>query len=333
MTDLDATAEEIKALREGVRALRTAIEAQFLGQKEVSELLLVCLVAGGHALLEGAPGLGKTTLVRCLSDAVDLDFRRVQFTPDLMPPDILGSRVLELEEGGARGFRFDPGPIFTHVLLADEINRATPRTQSALLEAMQEGQVTVYGESRALEEPFLVIATQNPIEMEGTYPLPEAQLDRFLFKLELAMPDPAGLEAIFNATTGQAPPPAGPVLTRDQLVRMRAIVREVPASSDVVRLVANLIHATHPASELAPARVRTLVRHGASPRGGQAILLAAKARALIQGRLHVTPDDVRALAAPALRHRMILGYEGEASGVPMDDLVQDAIEAAARVSP
>ena len=249
-----------------------------------------------------------------------------------MPPDILGSRVLELEEGGARGFRFEPGPIFTHVLLADEINRATPRTQSALLEAMQERQVTVFGESRALEEPFLVIATQNPIEMEGTYPLPEAQLDRFLFKLELALPDPAGLEAILDATTGADAAPITSVLSRAQLVRMRALVREVPASSDMVRLVANLVHATHPTSELAPERVRTLVRYGSSPRGGQSILLAAKARALVEGRLFVNAEDVEAMAAPALRHRLILGYEGEASGVPVDELVKDAVRAAARVS-
>ena len=333
MTDLDATAEQISELRGAMRTLRAAIDARFIGQEDVSELLLLCLLAGGHTLLEGAPGLGKTTLVRCLSDALKLDFRRVQFTPDLMPPDILGSRVLELEEGGARGFRFEPGPIFTHVLLADEINRATPRTQSALLEAMQEHQVTVFGESRELEEPFLVIATQNPIEMEGTYPLPEAQLDRFLFKLELALPGPDGLGAILDATTGGAPPPVEAVLSREQLVAMRALVREVPASSDVVRFVANLIHATHPTSELAPERVRSLVRYGASPRGGQSILLAAKARALVEGRLFVTAADVRALAAPALRHRLILGYEGEASGVGIDNLVQDAVEAAARVSP
>ena len=329
MSDPEA---EIQDLREGVRTLRAAIDARFLGQEEASELLLLCLLAGGHALLEGAPGLGKTTLVRCLADALELDFRRVQFTPDLMPPDILGSRVLELEEGGARGFRFEPGPIFTHVLLADEINRATPRSQSALLEAMQERQVTVFGESRTLEEPFLVIATQNPIEMEGTYPLPEAQLDRFLFKLELALPDPAGLQAILDATTGADPAPITSVLSRAQLVRMRALVREVPASSDVVRLVANLVHATHPTSELAPERVRTLVRYGASPRGGQSILLAAKARALVKGRLFVNAEDVEAMAAPALRHRLILGYEGEASGVPVDELVGDALRAAARAS-
>ncbi len=332
MTDHDPTAEQISDLRGAVRELRAAIDARFIGQEEVSELLLLCLLAGGHALLEGAPGLGKTTLVRCLSDALELDFHRVQFTPDLMPPDILGSRVLELEEGGARGFRFEPGPIFTHVLLADEINRATPRTQSALLEAMQEGQVTVFGESRELEEPFLVIATQNPIEMEGTYPLPEAQLDRFLFKLELALPDPAGLEAILDATTGGSAPPIESVLSRDKLVAMRSLVREVPASSDIVRLVANLVHATHPDSDLAPERVRSLVRYGASPRGGQSILLAAKARALVEGRLFVTAEDVRALAAPALRHRLILGYEGEASGVSPDELVSDAVEAASRVS-
>jgi MoxR-like ATPase len=332
MTSPETKPEQIDELRDAVRRLRAAIGERFLGQGEVSELLLYSLLAGGHALLEGAPGLGKTTLVQCLASAVALDFARVQFTPDLMPPDILGSRVLELADGGARGFRFEPGPIFTHVLLADEINRATPRTQSALLEAMQERQVTIFGETRALEEPFLVIATQNPIEMEGTYPLPEAQLDRFMFKVELALPDPAGLEAILDATTCAPPPPIEPVLKRERLLAMRALVREVPAPSAIVRLVAGLVHATHPESELAPERVRSLVRYGASPRGGQSILLAAKARALTKGRLFVNEDDVRALAAPALRHRLILGYEGEASGVSADELIADALAAAARVT-
>ena len=319
--------EEIERLREAVRGLRAAIAERFLGQDEVSELLLLSLLAGGHALLEGAPGLGKTTLVSCLAQALDLDFRRIQFTPDLMPADILGSRVLEFDEGGARGFRFEAGPVFTNVLLADEINRATPRTQSALLEAMQERQVTVFGETRALEEPFLVVATENPIEMEGTYPLPEAQLDRFLFKIELSLPDRAGLAAILDATTGAAPPPIKSVLDRETLVRLRALVREVPASSDLVQRVAGIVHATHPDSDLAPERVRALVRYGASPRGGQSLLLAAKARALTKGRLFVNEDDLLAVAAPALRHRLILGYEGEASGVTPDELVADVLAA------
>jgi len=332
MFDSDAARGEIDRLREAVRRLAATIGERFLGQEEVSELLLLSLFAGGHSLLEGAPGLGKTTLVRCLADSLALDFRRVQFTPDLMPPDILGTRILELSDTGERHFSFEPGPLFTHVLLADEINRATPRTQSALLEAMQESQVTVFGETRHLEEPFLVIATQNPIEMEGTYPLPEAQLDRFLFKITLELPGREALSEILDATTGIPPAPIEAQLEREEVCSLRSLVREVPASSDLVRLVAALVHATHPSSAIAPERVRALVRYGSSPRGGQSILVGAKARALLRGRLHVAEEDVRALAAPALRHRLILGYEGEASGVGPDELVRDALEAATRVA-
>jgi MoxR-like ATPase len=331
MSEVARIEARVDELRRGYALLQRSIATSFLGQEEVAELLLLALFADGHALLEGAPGLGKTTLVRALAASVDLEFRRVQFTPDLMPPDILGTRILEMEDGGARRFRFEAGPIFTHVLLADEINRATPRTQSALLEAMQERQVTLFGETRKLEEPFLVIATQNPIEMEGTYPLPEAQLDRFLFKIELAMPDRKELAAVLEATTTQAGSPPRPALSREQVRAMRALVRGVPASSDMVGLVSALVHATHPSSDIAPERVKALVRYGASPRGGQAILLAAKARALAHGRLCVAEEDVEALAAPALRHRILLGYEGEAAGVHPDDLVRDALAAARRV--
>ncbi len=329
MTELDTTQREIETLREAIERLRHGIGRTFLGQEEVTELLILCLLADGHALLEGAPGLGKTTLVRCLATNLALGFRRIQFTPDLMPADIIGTRMMEQEASGARHFTFEPGPIFTNVLLADEINRATPRTQSALLEAMQEHQVTVFGETRRLEEPFLVIATQNPIEMEGTYPLPEAQLDRFLFKIELAMPDREGLGRILAATTGAPPPaPAEPCLGREELLCMRGLVRQVPASSEIIALISRLILATHPSSDAAPDRIKRFVRYGASPRGGQAILLGARARALVHGRLHVNEDDVRTLCGPALRHRLILGYEGEASGVHPDELILDALEAA-----
>jgi len=328
MTDATNAAAEIESLQHRVDALREAVGHQFLGQKDVTELLLVALFAGGHALLEGAPGLGKTTLVSSLARSLDLDFRRIQFTPDLMPPDILGTRILEFDEGGSRHFSFEQGPIFTQVLLADEINRATPRTQSALLEAMQEGQVTIFGETRSLDEPFMVIATQNPIEMEGTYPLPEAQLDRFLVKIELAMPGREALMRILDATTGAPPAPAESVLEREQVLRLRELVRQVPASSEVLRLVSNLVLATHPTSDLAPERVKALVRYGSGPRGGQALLLASKARALLAGRLHVGQEDIASMAGPTLRHRLVLGYEGEASGVPVDDIVADALEAA-----
>ncbi len=332
MSDVARMEARIDELRRGFEKLSRAIGTRFLGQEEVTELLLLALFADGHVLLEGAPGLGKTTLVRSLAASVDLQFARVQFTPDLMPPDILGTRVLELDAGGGRHFRFESGPIFTHVLLADEINRATPRTQSALLEAMQERQVTLFGETRPLDDPFLVIATQNPIEMEGTYPLPEAQLDRFLFKIEIAMPGREELAAILAATTGEEAALPEPVLARSDVRELRALVRGVPVSADVLALVSALVHATHPASHGAPERVKSLVRYGASPRGGQAILLAAKARALVRGRLHVAMEDVEALAPAALRHRILLGYEGEAAGIHPDELVHDALAAARRAA-
>jgi MoxR-like ATPase len=332
MSDVARMEARIGELRRGFEKLSRSIGTRFLGQEEVTELLLLALFADGHVLLEGAPGLGKTTLVRALAASVDLQFSRVQFTPDLMPPDVLGTRILELDAVGGRHFRFEAGPVFTHVLLADEINRATPRTQSALLEAMQERQVTLFGETRRLDDPFLVIATQNPIEMEGTYPLPEAQLDRFLFKIEIAMPDRDELSAILAATTGEEAEQPAPALTRSDVRELRALVRGVPASSEILALVSALVHATHPSSELAPERVKSAVRYGASPRGGQAILLAAKARALVRGRLHVTVEDVEALAPAALRHRILLGYEGEAAGIHPDVLVRDAFAAARRAA-
>ncbi|MFT5050612.1 MAG: MoxR-like ATPase [Chlamydiales bacterium] len=327
MSDLDTLQTELDDLGASLKELRTTLGEHFLGQEETTELLLLCMLARGHALLEGAPGLGKTTLVRTLSALLELSFARIQFTPDLMPADILGTRVLHFDAGSERKFTFEPGPIFTQVLLADEINRATPRAQSAMLEAMQEHQVTLFGETRHLDEPFMVIATQNPIEMEGTYPLPEAQLDRFLFKIELSMPDQKTLERVLTMTTAGQAGELKPVLNRKNVLRLQALLREVPASSDIVTLVSRLILATHPSNETAPDRIRSLVRHGASPRGGQALLLASKARALLRGRLHVTTDDVRALAAPTLRHRLVLSYEGEASGVHADELVDDALSA------
>ncbi len=318
----------IAALREKAQQLRTALEASFVGNREVVDLLLYTLLAEGHPLLEGAPGLGKTTLVKGLARALDLGFQRIQFTPDLMPADILGARILEETPEGGHSFRFEPGPIFSNLVLADEINRATPRTQSALLEAMQEQQVTIFGESRELPSPFCVVATQNPIEMEGTYPLPEAQLDRFLCKIEIPQPSKSELVEILSRTTGVERNAPESVLNKGDIQEMRALVREVPASSDRIEEVARLIRATDPLDPSSPADIRGLLRFGASPRGGQAVLMLAKARALLSGRAWVTDEDVTKIAAPALRHRLIFSYEGEASGVPADDLIGQALRAA-----
>jgi MoxR-like ATPase len=322
--------ERLDAARLHFRRLAEELERCFLGQARVVEELCFTLLAGGHALLEGAPGLGKTTLVRAMATALGLDFRRIQFTPDLMPPDIVGTRILEEDDAGRRRFSFERGPIFAQVVLADEINRATPRTQSALLEAMQEQQVTVFGETLPLDDPFFVIATQNPLEMEGTYPLPEAQLDRFLLKILIAAPDLEGLIGILEATTGEAVAQPRSVIGLAEVRELRCLVRGLPASSAALELAARTVLATQPDAPLAPDSVRRYVRYGASPRGGQAMLLAAKARALVSGRLHVSGEDLEIVAAPALRHRLILGYEGEASGVDPDSIVAEAFQAARR---
>lgn len=321
---------EIRARTEGFMERAKALEAEIgrviVGQRQVVREVLICLLAGGHALLEGVPGLGKTVLVRTIGQAVGLSFARIQFTPDLMPADIVGTQVIDDEPGGGRRFRFQPGPVFAHIVLADEINRATPKTQSALLEAMQERSVTVGGETRPLPRPFFVLATQNPLEMEGTYPLPEAQLDRFLFKVEVPFPSAGELMEIAARTTGTAAPEAVPVLDGEGLAGLMALVREVPVATPVLEYAVRLVRATHPGSEEAPEAVRRFVRCGASPRGLQALLLAAKAAALLEGRYNVAYDDLRAVAPPALRHRLFLNFEGQAEGVPPDQVVADLLE-------
>ena len=312
----------------GERAL--AIEAQIarviVGQRELVRQLLVCVLCEGHALLEGVPGLGKTMLLKTLSESVDLAFARVQFTPDLMPADILGTQVLE-EEGGHRHFRFRAGPIFASLVLADEVNRATPKTQSALLEAMQERAVTVAGETRPLPRPFLVMATQNPIEMEGTYPLPEAQLDRFLLKVLVPFPPAADLAAVVERTTGDRQIEVEPVADEVILSAMVDLTRQVPAASTVIQHAVDLVVATHPDRPEAPAAVRQYVRFGASPRGAQALVLAAKATALLDGRPNASTLDVRSVAAAALRHRLVMGYEAVADGVTADEVVDEILKA------
>jgi MoxR-like ATPase len=297
-----------------------------VGQEQILRDVMISLVAGGHVLLEGVPGLGKTMLVRTLGDALDLSFSRIQFTPDLMPADITGTNILIEDQDGRRRFAFQQGPIFANLVLADEINRATPKTQSALLEAMQEKTVTVANVVHRLSAPFFVLATQNPLEMEGTYPLPEAQLDRFFFKLVVGFPSAGEMSEILRRTTTQVHVAAGRATDGPTIEAMGNLARQVPIASHVSDYVVRLVLATHPDNELAAPIVERYVRYGASPRGAQAIVLAAKIRALVEGRLNVAFEDVRTVALPALRHRVILNFEAEAGGITADDVIEGLIE-------
>jgi MoxR-like ATPase len=306
--------------------LRAEVEKVIVGHREIINHVLVGMFAGGHVLLEGVPGLGKTLLVKTLSESLELSFARIQFTPDLMPADIIGTNMIVEDAEGRKHFQFQPGPIFAHVVLADEINRATPKTQSALLEGMQESSVTVGGASRPLPAPFFVLATQNPIEMEGTYPLPEAQLDRFLLKLRVRYPAIEELNAIIDRTTHARPVTVERVMSGAKVLAFRELIREVPVASHVRDFASGIVMATHPQAADAPEVSRRFVRYGSSPRGAQALILGGKVRALSEGRYNVSVEDVKALAAPALRHRVILNFEGEAEGVDVDNLVAQIIE-------
>jgi MoxR-like ATPase len=319
--------ERITSLRQRAISLRDAVETRFVDQRAVTDELLYALFAGGHVLLEAAPGLGKTTLVRTVAECLGLNFSRLQCTPDLMPADVLGTRILEDNPDGGHRFHLERGPIFTQVLLADEINRATPRTQSALLEAMQERQVTIFGETLALDRPFFMAATQNPIEMEGTYPLPEAQLDRFLLRVNISTPSAESILRILEATQGDQEA-LEPMLSAKDILELQAITASIPASSDILRLISRTIAATHPSAELSPDSIKRHVRYGASPRGAQAMLGAARARALLAGRIHVSEEDLEAVVKACLSHRLILTYEGEAAGVSTGDLAFDALKRA-----
>jgi len=307
----------------------TKLEAEIgkiiVGQREVIREVLVTLFADGHALLEGVPGLAKTLLIRTLAESVNLDFSRIQFTPDLMPSDITGTNIIEEDESGAKSYKFIAGPIFANIVLADEINRATPKTQSAMLESMQERSVTVYGERRDLPPPFLVLATQNPLEQEGTYPLPEAQLDRFMFKILVDYPTESELMEIIERTTGQKRFLVNPVVTGERLLEMKDIVRRVPVASHVVRYAVRIVLATHPDQSIAPPSVQRYVRYGGSPRAVQALILGAKVLALLDGRFNVAYEDIKRLAAPVLRHRTILGFEAEAEEVKADRIIKDIL--------
>ena len=313
--------EQIESFRRAYASLREEIGKVIVGHESIVEGTLIAVLAGGHVLLEGVPGLGKTLLVRTLSEVLDLSFNRIQFTPDLMPADILGTNVVMEVPGGRREFQFQRGPIFAHLILADEINRATPKTQSAMLEAMQEKSVTAGGEIRKLAEPFFVLATQNPIDQEGTYPLPEAQLDRFFFKLVVGYPSAAELTEVLTRTTEGARVTVNKMLDREALLELQKLVRQVPVASHVKDYAVRLVLASHPNTQTAAAITNQYLRFGSSPRGGQCLLLAGKVRALIQGRFNVSFEDIEAVAAPTLRHRFILNFEAEAEGITTDHIV------------
>lgn len=310
-------------------ALRSEIARVIVGQQNIVDSTLLALMAGGHVLIEGVPGLGKTLLVRTLGESLGLDFARVQFTPDLMPADIVGTNIIVESETGEKMFRFQRGPVFTNLLLADEVNRATPKTQSALLEAMQERQVTVGGSTYPLEGVFFVLATQNPLEMEGTYPLPEAQLDRFIYKLVIEYPSRSDLIEVLRRTTAEETIHAQNIVTPADLIEMQKLVREVVIAPQVEELAADLLLNTHPGTGEAPQSVKKYVRYGASPRGVQAMVLTAKARALLAGRYNVSTSDIVSVCKPSLRHRIILNFEGEADGLNTDSILDDVLEVAA----
>ena len=324
--------EQIAQFRELFNGLIDEIGKVIAGQRKIIEGVLICLLSDGHALLEGVPGLGKTMLVRTLTQACDLTFSRIQFTPDLMPADITGTNMIQEDERGHKRFVFQRGPVFANIVLADEINRATPKTQSALLEAMQEKSVTVAKETYKLERPFLVLATQNPLEMEGTYPLPEAQLDRFFFKLMIRFPNRKELHQIMDRTTQLEEPQASKIIDRAQIMTMRTMIRNVPVAPHVQDYALRILEATHPESESAPNISKRYIRYGSSPRGAQAMLLGAKIKAVISGRYNVSAEDIRYVARPALRHRIILNFEGEAEGVQTDAVIDDILKEVPEIS-
>jgi MoxR-like ATPase len=326
MSNVDAIKDQLDQFRTDFQRLRREIAKVIVGQDDIVEGTLTALIAGGHVLLEGVPGLGKTLLVRTLADALHLKFQRIQFTPDLMPADLIGTNVVLETPGGGKRFEFQRGPVFANIVLADEINRATPKTQSALLEAMQEHSVTVAGQTHALPEPFFVMATQNPLEMEGTYPLPEAQLDRFMFKLLVKFPSAADIETILDRTTESAKPRAEPIFDGTRILALAELVRQIPVAAEVRRYGIALVMATHPEHELAAPMTKQFVRYGSSPRGAQALILGAKLRAILDHRYHVSREDLRAVAAMTLRHRLILNFEGQAEGVQADQVIENVQE-------
>ena len=330
--DAAESTEAVEHFKEAFERIRGEVAKFIVGQEDIVEHVLISVLCGGHVLLEGVPGLGKTALVNTMAKALKLNFKRIQFTPDLLPADIVGTQIL-MERGGEKVFDFEAGPVFCNVLLADEINRATPKTQSALLETMQEKTVTVANKTHRLDLPFFVLATQNPIEHDGTYPLPEAQLDRFFFKLYVTLPGHDDFGEILNRTGGVRQPEISAVATGDDILQMGETLREVPIAAEVQDYLVKVVRATHPKDPDAPRKVKDFVRHGSSPRGAQSILAAARARALLQGRFHVSREDVNAVAIPAMRHRLILSFEGEAEGVLPDSIIEAVIEKLKEAAP
>ncbi len=320
--------DELRDFRDDFRKLREQVSQVIVGQRAIVDGVLTAMIAGGHVLLEGVPGLGKTMLVRTLAETIDAKFSRIQFTPDLMPADLIGTNILIENEHGGKAFQFQRGPLFANIVLADEINRATPKTQSALLEAMQEHSVTVAGISHQLEGVFFVLATQNPLEMEGTYPLPEAQLDRFLFKLVVPFPTTSELETIMDRTTDVTQPTASSVLSADRVLAMSKLSRRIQIGDAVRRYAIELVLRSHPDQEIASPMVRQFIRYGSSPRGAQGLILGAKINAALDDRYHVATDDIRAVAKGVLRHRLMLNFEGQAEAIKTDDIIDDLLQSA-----
>ncbi|HEY4553107.1 MAG TPA: MoxR family ATPase [Bacillaceae bacterium] len=320
------TSEQFEQTMALLDKTKKEIQSFIVGQEEVVEQVLWCIFSGGHALLEGLPGLGKTMLVRTISDVLDLSFSRIQFTPDLMPSDITGTMIIQPDDTGKQHFVFHEGPIFSNIVLADEINRATPKTQSALLEAMGEKTVTVMGDTKRMHTPFFVLATQNPIDLEGTYPLPEAQLDRFTCKIKVRYPDKRELKEIIRRTAGNEPIKLNKTMELLDVLAIQQLAREIIISDEIIDLAVSIVSSTHPEEEGACDDVKKFVQFGSGPRGLQSLIQLAKARALFSGRFHVSTGDIKKAAKPALRHRMLLNFEGEASGVETDDLIDTLIE-------
>lgn len=326
MTNHEDHLTETKTFRDTFNKLKESVAGAIVGQEHVVEATLTALICGGNVLLEGVPGLGKTELAKSISQVLDLEFRRIQFTPDLMPADILGTNVMSTDDQGRYKVEFREGPIFTQLLLADEINRATPKTQSALLETMQEGTVTVTGTVRTLKQPFFVLATQNPIEQEGTFPLPEAQLDRFLFKIVVPYPDRSELNQVVERTVLREQQELSRVIDATALLQLRQYLDKVVVADAIRDYAVRLVLSTNPESDVATERVQRFIRWGASPRAAQALIKAARVRALTAGRAHVAFEDVRHFAAEVLQHRLLLNYDGQADGIRVEDLVTECVE-------